>query len=928
VTSAYSRPGTNIGKAKVEATYFAGPEGESGFPEFGQHEVISDSYAWKAIMAVQAQVGFLMDKSPEDVTVDDIRNNGLLIGVKASDLSGADVRVVVETPPEEGDEPIFVSQPVSFPGGITIEVGEGEQPLAGVGPEMGDYFTTDKVQPSMYLYGDSLVRWMADFFQRHEGSEDMDYELGADVADRMARKYLDDLLSHHAILEDFPGEPEDIEEESLARRVNAAVERALAEPMPARRIFIPQWLVERGGPGSGHFGHEGIPGHRGGSMPGDGGAQDTRVGITGQHSEEKLGARIVPDWQLKKEMEALRAELVDAGVRGVRVEMGRGGYQGGWEQSWVLSYKGVSDAAKRILAETAAKYGQDSFVVFEPPTEGNSHAASNLSLDVDGMDPTVVANIEARLTEHKFGGWTWSEVDGKPRLQLNVVPEFGGDDQKHPAMVAALETDLKELGIRYQRDDWRAAVTAVGPGVKVEYQAYLESLRGRALTGYRQGYIVEDQKGVGDGNVEGVGGSGPQGIRGQEVTRGTGEVRCVAEVAAQGVAKPGAVGRQPGDFHSQVGPRTGVVISRVLRRFVLRGGEGSGHYGHAGIPGHRGGSLPGEATSEGEQAVHEPRMFKNGMEPLAAYQTGVLAVALDDAMMKAYAEAVGGREQERREVLADMFGVGSSPTYMPSLGGTARAAYKEAIVADLVANVPIMKKDEGDVLYQVTPQQASAFANDLVHQWAISANDTDMRSLSLQQMVSEQFDVPLSEWQEGRVAEMARLKTFDKGYGPEVQSHKTFAEWAGEQHGLPPDVGEQAARGMLQRMYDRTQEQFLAAGISEVTLYRGISRDAMLDAFPEPRVLTDPAVPVRLTESNAVESWSFSPTVAEKFAHSGEGLVIAATIPVRQILSTFSTGFGCSNEAEVIVLGSLTPINAYVGSMLENFVEGGLENPR
>lgn len=31
-----------------------------------------------------------------------------------------------------------------------------------------------------------------------------------------------------------------------------------------------------------------------------------------------------------------------------------------------------------------------------------------------------------------------------------------------------------------------------------------------------------------------------------------------------------------------------------------RGGEGSGHYGHAGIPGHQGGSLPGEAGQAGE----------------------------------------------------------------------------------------------------------------------------------------------------------------------------------------------------------------------------------------------------------------------------------------------------------------------------------------
>lgn len=604
VSEAYARK-LEVGEQAVPAVYFAGPTSAEYAEADTRITPADDSYAWKSIMAIEAQVGFLMGKDPENVTLDDIYQNGLMIGVTAEDMREKSMRVVQEDP---DTEEVF-SRPVSMVGPDDMLIGGEKGTVEKLGPERGDFFTSDKVEPAAYLYGGNLVRWMADWVRRYSDMEAGQYpddDIAGEYAAKWAGRWESDLMEHDAILDDFPGEPEDIEEESLARRVNAAVERALAGPMPERRIFIPQWLIERGGPGSGHYGHEGRPGERGGSLPGDataqGEAQDTRVGITGQHSEEKLGARIVPDWQLKKEMEALRGELVDAGVKGVRVEMGRGGYQGGWEQSWVLSYKGVSDAAKRILAETAAKYGQDSFVVFEPPTEGNSHAASNLSLDVDGMDPTVVSNIEARLTEHKFGGWTWSEVDGKPRLQLNVVPALGGDDQKHPAMVAALETDLKELGIRYQRDDWRAAVTAVGPGVKVEYQTYLEGLRGRSLTGYRQGYIMEDQKGVDDGNVEGVGGSGPQGIRSQEVTQGTGEVRRVAEVASEGVAEPGAVGRQPSDFHSQAGLRGGVVISvsRVLRRLVLRGGEGSGHYGHAGIPGQRGGSLPGEGPTKAE----------------------------------------------------------------------------------------------------------------------------------------------------------------------------------------------------------------------------------------------------------------------------------------------------------------------------------------
>jgi len=270
VTSAYSRPGTNIGKAKVEATYFAGPEGSYGFPESGSNDVQDDSYAWKSIMAIQAQVSFLMDKVPDDVTIEDIRRNGLLVGVKASDLKDADVRVVIESQPEEADEPVPVAVPVSFPDDSTVDVGYDEQELSGVGPERGDYFTTAKVSPSLYLYGDDLVRWMAHFFARHNGGEDMDYDLGADVVSRLGDRYREDLSVDDAVLDDFPADDEEeAVEKSSYRRTGKVVNRTPDRPLPTLRVFIPQWLALRGGPGSGHFGHAGRPGKVGGSAPSD-----------------------------------------------------------------------------------------------------------------------------------------------------------------------------------------------------------------------------------------------------------------------------------------------------------------------------------------------------------------------------------------------------------------------------------------------------------------------------------------------------------------------------------------------------------------------------------------------------------------------------------------------------------------------------------
>jgi hypothetical protein len=48
------------------------------------------------------------------------------------------------------------------------------------------------------------------------------------------------------------------------------------------------------------------------------------------------------------------------------------------------------------------------------------------------------------------------------------------------------------------------------------------------------------------------------------------------------------------------------VISPILRRLITKGGPGSGHFGHVGIPGHRGGSLPGEVSQQ-----HEPGIIQH-----------------------------------------------------------------------------------------------------------------------------------------------------------------------------------------------------------------------------------------------------------------------------------------------------------------------------
>jgi len=359
-------------------------------------------------------------------------------------------------------------------------------------------------------------------------------------------------------------------------------------------------IINRGGEGSGHFGHLGRPGERGGSQPGD----RTSVGITSQHSEEGgLGPRIVGERQLRTEMDALRRELTDAGVPGVRVSMGRGGYQGGWEQSFVLSYKGTSTEAKRVLAMASARWGQNALLLMEPPTEGNTQAASDFTLTFDGAlkNLDAIARVEKELSDARFQGWTWTTRGGKPVLQLNSVPQWGGTNEGHAKMTADLEQRLTTLGVMGERRDWSAAVTVVGDKEEVGYQSFLNSLAERGLTRFRWWNILVAKHGGGDVHGRGVCPRHETHRLGDDA-RETGGVRGVAGGSAAVPEGPG--GGDDSHYQSGTDPQDGLTQAfdysqsgpTILARSALafRGGEGSGHFGHKGRPGERGGSAPGE----------------------------------------------------------------------------------------------------------------------------------------------------------------------------------------------------------------------------------------------------------------------------------------------------------------------------------------------
>lgn len=270
---------------------------------------------------------------------------------------------------------------------------------------------------------------------------------------------------------------------------------------------------------------------------------------------------------------------------------------------------------------------------------------------------------------------------------------------------------------------------------------------------------------------------------------------------------------------------------------ISKGGPGSGHRGHRGRPGKRGGGLPGTGYS-----------FKPGTSD----------------------ESNRWKAQDTRANTFINKGIGYFETATPEQ----RADLKDEIVTNI-------SKGSG-VEYETV--------NEMTSQWARSSNDSDMRSLSLQQAASEEFGVELSEWQQNSIDD--RLGTREK-----------FVQLVGEEN-LPlrlNSITDRATeRQVLRTMYTQTQEQLRAAGFQPddtITLFRGFDRDTVI----KNRELTS-------YKGNAMESWSALRIIARSFGNT----LITMDVPVKNIIGTCKTGFGCLKEAEFVIVGSLPGQEVFV----------------
>ena len=115
------------------------------------------------------------------------------------------------------------------------------------------------------------------------------------------------------------------------------------------------------------------------------------------------------------------------------------------------------------------------------------------------------------------------------------------------------------------------------------------------------------------------------------------------------------------------------------------------------------------------------------------------------------------------------------------------------------------------------------------------------------------------------------------------------------------DAGNTLTRTALRAMYDKTQAELEAAGIKELTVFRGIylkpidiDSSGLAEAY-------DGDKKIKLKDSNTLESWSLSRSIANTFAEP-LGVTLGMTIPASRVVSMPSTGFGCLAEREIVIL--------------------------
>lgn len=183
----------------------------------------------------------------------------------------------------------------------------------------------------------------------------------------------------------------------------------------------------------------------------------------------------------------------------------------------------------------------------------------------------------------------------------------------------------------------------------------------------------------------------------------------------------------------------------------------------------------------------------------------------------------------------------------------------------------------------------------LVSTWAGSSGDSNALSVSVQLAVRDVFGMKSED------LEMKALKTL-KDYS-EDDAYRQAASMVGIQikAGQSLDGIKAGLREFVGAQYKATQKWFADKGITHVSVFRGMK-------------FQPPSQKPSLVDLKLQPASSFSTNLGTAKSFAGSGTVFFTRVPASQVLGSYLTGFGCSNEHEVVLLAGPKMKSVAVGT--------------
>lgn len=709
--------------------------------------------------------------------------------------------------------------------------------------------------------------------------------------------------------------------------------------------------VIKGGEGSGNHRHKGRPGERGGSAPGDGKDYPRKIELKGGRVELEGDLNLLIDYRLTPDD---LAEILDLGIDGstasVYVKYSEKydalKVMGTWADSEgrtigefnrllfanrdevklnILSFekgymgKGLGTRAANQWFQKLADKGYETALMLADLEVGR-YAWAKEGAQYDDGDGGYT---KARDVTRKFK--QWADKHNISAFDDGDYPTFENPQDvanyKHPSGYKLSGKDIfnPEVPVNMQMDLGKAFMLDQDPSGHGSWDAVinLKNWKGR---GHAYKAITVDDLIGGDEKAHYV-------DVGKDIPGGS-DALFWSQYLEEDEGEPMFGFAQ---------------VSTNKRSDIIKGGPGSGNHGHAGIPGQQGGSKPtGRDSVEG--STNQPLV--DGMtNPKGRTFASIRAqagagekVSADDPLLS----VIHGNDNWKQAPHSREIPVNY---YVPK--DNHEKVLKNSVVEQLASDLGI----------------EYGMANEFIHDWAMSSNDSRMQSLIHQKLAAAHFGTKLTNWQQVQLkqAKDGRNKFIndyiDEMFGwddsPVLANvtldhlERKMSEQLGGFDGsmfypFESDLMQQMVKGKdlgwlknkaevksllrkieresealtkkaIKSIYKRTQEKLAAAGITELLLHRGaILKHSQLGSPGDM-----PSI-----QMNALSSWSASEYTAEQgFAYQGEwdykeggttGFVFSAVVPANRIYSMPSTGQGCLFEWEMVVIGSKDPEPAFI----------------